>query len=82
MDFIVDGKDGFLAIEVKNTDRVRPQDLKSLQAFMVDYPQCQPIFLYRGKDRLRINNIWCLPAEEFLRELHPSRDIAEELVAA
>jgi hypothetical protein len=81
VDFIVYGKAGFWAIEVKNTDRVRTQDLRSLQAFMMDYPQCQPIFLYRGKNQLRINNIWCLPAEEFLRKLHPSQDIAEGLVA-
>jgi len=81
VDFIVYGKAGFWAIEVKNTDRVRPQDLKPLQAFIMDYPQCQPIFLYRGKNRLRINDIWCLPAEEFLRELHPSQDVAKGLVA-
>ena len=80
VDFILYGKAGFWAIEVKNTDRVRPQDLKPLQAFLMDYPQCQPIFLYRGKNRLRINDIWCLPAEVFLRELLPSRDIAEAIV--
>jgi predicted AAA+ superfamily ATPase len=81
VDFIVYGKAGFWAIEVKNTDRVRPQDLKPLQTFVTDYPQCRPLFLYRGKNRLRIGSIWCIPAEEFLRDLRPSQDIAEGLVA-
>jgi hypothetical protein len=33
--------------------------------------------LYRGRERLKIDRIRCLPVEEFLRELKPSlRSIA------
>jgi hypothetical protein len=30
-----------------------------------------PVLLYRGTERLRIGEVWCLPVEEFLRDLRP-----------
>ena len=44
VDFILYGEDGFWAIEVKNTNKVRPADLRSLKTFQQDYPECQTIF--------------------------------------
>ena len=35
--------------------------------------------LYRGTERLRIDGIWCLPGEEFLRQLRPSRGLFDQL---
>ena len=43
---MVYGADGFWAFEVKNTARVRSQDLHALQSFVSDYPECQPVLLY------------------------------------
>ncbi|MGA1867863.1 MAG: DUF4143 domain-containing protein [bacterium] len=76
VDFIVYDTDGFWAIEVKNTKKVRPQDLHSLTTFQKDYPECQTILLYRGKERFIRNKIVCLPCDEFLQDLHPRRLIA------
>ena len=74
VDFIVYGEDVFWAIEVKNTARLRPEDLRSIRSFKAEYPKCHAYFLYRGKERLRKNGILCLPAEEFLFNLHPRRN--------
>lgn len=68
VDFILYGPRLFWAIEVKNTGRVRPEDLASLKAFKEEYPQSEAYFLYRGRERLKKNGILCLPCEEFLLE--------------
>ena len=75
VDFVVYGGDGFWAVEVKNTGKVRPQDLRALRTFTEDYPESEAIFLYRGEERLQIHGIRCIPAIEFLRHLHPSRGL-------
>jgi predicted AAA+ superfamily ATPase len=72
VDFVVYGSDGFWAVEVKNAARVRPEDLRALRGFAAEYPECEPVFLYRGTDRLLVDGIRCLPVEEFLAQLHPS----------
>jgi predicted AAA+ superfamily ATPase len=71
VDFIVYGDAGFWAVEVKNTTRVRPEDLGGLRSFAADYPECEPLLLYRGRERLKIERIHCLPVDEFLRDLNP-----------
>lgn len=75
VDFIVFGELGFWAIEVKNTDRIRPQDLKPLETFCQDYPEAKAIFLYRGKYRRLKNGVLCLPCEEFLLEVIPDKKL-------
>lgn len=76
IDFVLYGPDGFMAIEVKNSARVRNEDLRALKTFRADYPEAVPLLLYRGVDRLRIDGIACVPVEEFLRELRPDRRLA------
>ncbi len=68
VDFVLYGKDIFWAIEVKNSNKVRTEDLKGLQQFLLDYPTCDAYLLYRGKERLKKDNILCLPIEDFLLE--------------
>lgn len=75
VDFILYGQDGFHAIEVKNARRVHAADLRGLRAFGEDYPQAQPLLLYRGTEKLAIHGIPCLSVETFLRELTPDRPI-------
>ena len=70
VDFIVYGENIFWAIEVKNTKRVSNQDIRGLKAFLEDYPMAKPILLYRGVERFIINNVLCIPCEEFLRSLN------------
>ena len=79
VDFVVYGEAGFWAIEVKNSARVRIQDLRGLQAFATDYPECHKLLLHRGEERRLVDDVWCLPAEEFLRELRPSRGLTAYL---
>jgi predicted AAA+ superfamily ATPase len=68
VDFILYGPHLFWAVEVKNTARIRPDDLASLKAFKDEYPQSEAYVLYRGRERLKKDGILCLPCEEFLLE--------------
>jgi predicted AAA+ superfamily ATPase len=77
VDFVVYGPDGLWAIEVKNSGKVVPEDLRGLRAFQEEYPSSHTILLYRGKDRLMKDKILCLPCESFLRRLHPDHTLDE-----
>lgn len=68
-DFVLYGKDGFAAIEVKRTDRLRERDLGGLKAFLSDYPTAQAYFFYLGKRRMNFGPIQALPVEDALRGL-------------
>lgn len=72
VDFVVFGALGFWAIEVKNAEKIRSEDLKSLVEFQEDYPEAKTLLLYRGKERLLKNNVLCLPCEEFLKTILPN----------
>jgi predicted AAA+ superfamily ATPase len=76
VDFVLYGPDGFWAIEVKNTARVRPEDLRSLRAFQDDYPEAKPLLLHRGERRIVTGGVPCVPVESFLASLNPGRDLA------
>ncbi|NGX52615.1 MAG: hypothetical protein KR126chlam5_00918 [Candidatus Anoxychlamydiales bacterium] len=75
VDFIVYGKSGFWAIEVKNNTKVSFKDLKGLIHFSEDYPECTPILLYRGNQRLKIKGILCMPCDEFLKQIIPDQSL-------
>jgi len=74
VDFVIYGSGGFWAIEVKNTARLRPEDIRGLEAFAADYPKADVAMLYRGTRRERRGSVWIIPIEDFLRNLHPARD--------
>ena len=73
VDFVLYGKDGFWALEVKHGATIRPRDLAPLKAFRDDYPEASLRMLYRGADALEIDGIRCLPCGEFLRRLVPGK---------
>ena len=75
VDFILYGRGGFHAIEVKNSRSVRPSDLRGLRTFHEDYPESSPLLLYRGEEALERNGIRCVPVDRFLRGLIPGRDL-------
>ncbi|MDH7512881.1 MAG: AAA family ATPase [Clostridiales bacterium] len=77
VDFVVYGEDGFWAIEVKNSRRVRPEDLRSLRAFADEFPESRNLLLYRGKERLSQEGVMCLPCEDFLAHLQPDQPLPE-----
>ncbi len=72
VDFVVYGGTHFAAIEVKNSDKVRPSDLRGLKAFVDEYPECTPWLLYRGADRLEVDGVTCWPVAQFLAQLAPT----------
>ena len=75
VDFVVYGPRGFWAVQVQNSADVRPADLRPLRTFREDYPEATSVLLYRGRERRRVEEAWCLPIETFLRELHPARGL-------
>jgi predicted AAA+ superfamily ATPase len=75
VDFIVYGEDGLWAIEVKNSSRLRDEELRSLRIFKKDFPESRLLFLYRGKERFKRNGILGLPCEEFLLQLKPDKPL-------
>jgi predicted AAA+ superfamily ATPase len=73
VDFILYGPKEIFAIEVKNSARIQPQDLRGLRSFAEDYPQSKAYLLYRGKERLIRDGVQCVPCDEFLQDLRPGK---------
>ncbi len=69
VDFVLYGKEYFIAIEVKNGDAISRNDLSSLKAFKEDYPEAKRFLLYRGQRRLIQDDIHCVPVQEFLLDI-------------
>lgn len=78
VDFVIYGKEGFWAIEVKNTRNIRKNDLRPLKTFHQDYPECNPLFVYRGDEKLLIDNILCVPCETFLKSIKPNQPLISQ----
>jgi len=76
VDFIIYGKEGFWAIEVKNTKNIRSNELRPLKTFCQDYPECNPIYIYRGNEKLLIDNILCIPCDVFLKSIKPDKPLS------
>jgi len=75
VDLIVYGKHGLAAFEIKNSSKIRFEDLNGLKEFAQDYPMSKRILLYRGKHREVIDQVLCVPVAEFLGQLAPSWDM-------
>lgn len=73
VDFVIYGETGLYAVEVKNTQKVRPEDLSALKSFAQDYPESQRFLLYRGQETLLKDGIQCMPCEIFLKKLKPDQ---------
>jgi len=71
LSFVIYGESGLYALEVKNTRKVRPEDLVALKSFAEDYPESRRFLLYRGSELLMRNGISCIPCDKFLRALMP-----------
>jgi len=77
VDFVVYGPKGFWAVEVKNASIVRREDVRGLRALRDDYPECEPLLVYRGAERLVVNGVRCVPAHEFLVGLRPGHGVGD-----
>lgn len=79
VDFVVYGRAGFHAFEVKNARRVHSTDLRALRSFRADYPEADLVLLYRGRERLKIDGVWCLPVGDFLQRVVPEQGLLDWL---
>lgn len=69
VDFVLYGKNGIKAFEIKRTGKVHSAMLKGLNAFLKDYPQAEAYFIYGGERRMREKDIEILPIIDALKEL-------------
>jgi predicted AAA+ superfamily ATPase len=75
VDFVVYGRRGFWALEVKHAATIRPADLRGLKAFREDYPEAGLRLLYRGDEALEVEGIRCVSCDAFLRQLTPGQPL-------
>lgn len=68
VDFVLYGKRGLVAIEVKPTARVRSEDLEGLRLFGEDYPVAKRILVTGGKETRTEEGIEIIPAHVFLTQ--------------
>lgn len=67
VDFILYGRNKFVAVEVKNTKVTNPADFRGLYSFGDDYPEAKLLLIYRGSIPMKHKNILVIPVESFLR---------------
>lgn len=67
VDFILYGEAGFVALEVKRSNRFKQEDLRGLRAFKADYPGCKCILLYQGVETLYPKGFEVIPIEQILK---------------
>jgi predicted AAA+ superfamily ATPase len=75
VDFVVWGRAGFWALEVKHTTTLRPKDMRALQAFREDYPEATVRLLYRGDEALEIGGVRCVPCSDYLLGIVPGEPL-------
>ncbi len=64
VDFVLYGKNGIKAFEIKRTGRYSRSLLKGLRSFSRDYPETDAYLVYGGKRRLWEEGIEILPATD------------------
>jgi predicted AAA+ superfamily ATPase len=69
VDFVLYGKKGIKAIEVKANDRFQDNMLSGLKNFSADYPEAKLYLLYGGTKKMYVDNVTILPIQEALLAL-------------
>ena len=77
VDFVVYTPTDFVAIEVKNTAKIRRDDIAGLKAFRQDYPECRTLLLYRGNRQTVVDGVLAVPVERFLRGIIPNKPLPD-----
>ena len=73
MDFVVYNEVDFVAIEVKNKEKLDNKDFSGLKSFKQDYPEARAILLYRGERQYLEGDVLVIPAEKYLLNLAPDK---------
>jgi uncharacterized protein len=66
VDFVLYGKAGLIAIEVKHSAILRAKDFNGLKSFQQDYPEAKCYLFYTGTIKEVRHNITIIPAKEAL----------------
>jgi len=69
VDFVLYGKRGLFAFEIKRTRRVDKKMLRGLKAFKKDYPEAKLYLVYMGFEKLFVDDIHIIPIAELLKSL-------------
>ncbi len=69
VDFVLYGKRGLLAFEVKRRGHVSRQETRGLTAFLRDYPMAKPIVAHGGSEKRYFNSITAWPMASLLMDL-------------
>jgi len=70
VDFVLYGKNGFHAFEIKRKQNITQYDLKGLRTFLEDYPEATCHMLYGGNRTYTEHGITIRPFEETLIHLN------------
>lgn len=68
VDFVLYGKKGIIAVEVKRTKKPLTKHLKGLKMFLQDYPTAKAYFVYLGERVMSDGKIVIVPIQKFLRQ--------------
>ncbi len=69
VDFILYGKRGIKAFEIKRRGSISSGMLAGLKAFLKDYPSAKAFFIYGGRKNLYLDDIKVIPIESAIRDL-------------
>lgn len=69
VDFVLYGERGLVAIEVKRSSRVRPEDLQALRVLRADYPEAKTHLWYLGTRRWQESGVDIVPIAEALADV-------------
>ncbi len=69
VDFVLYGKKGIKAFEVKRTGKISSEFLRGLKSFKKEYPSAQIYLIYGGTRTMREGEIEILPMEQALKRL-------------
>jgi predicted AAA+ superfamily ATPase len=69
VDFVLYGERGLKAFEIKRRGKISSSELRSLKAFLKDYPTSEAYFIYGGERRMSEGRIDIIPMEYALKNL-------------
>jgi len=70
VDFVLYGRRGLKAFEIKRRRKISSKMLTGLKAFIKDYPESETYFIYGGDRQMSYGEINVMPFAEALKNLH------------
>ena len=68
-----DKKSTFQHRPAKFLGRLKESMVNGLLAFKADYPEAETRLVYRGRERIKIKGVLCVPCAEFLVNMVPGK---------